>query len=84
MGTRKPKEVYIQKACTTTIKATSRAGIKVNTKSGDTFYTMEYAEERVIPDIEGVNLEEERKLLWATVNTECDKQVESVLVTYRI
>lgn len=65
---------YTQKAVTTTIKATSRASVKIR----DNFYTLEYCEERVIPDIEGVDLEEEKALLWETVNSEVDKQIEDV------
>lgn len=79
MGTRKPKEKYIQQAYTTVIKASSRASVKV----GDAYYTMEYTEERTIPDSVDVNIEAERKLLWETVNSECDRQVEDVLVTYK-
>ena len=43
---------------TTAIRITSRASIKVK----DSFYTIEYCEERSIP--EGADLEEERADLW--------------------
>ena len=69
---------YKSKAVTTTIKATSRASVKIK----DSYYTIEYSEERLIPD-EEVNLEEERKLLWDTVNNEVDGQVEEILKTFR-
>mgnify|MGYP007122065341 CR=1 FL=1 len=63
---------YEQKAITTTIRATSRASVKIR----DNFYTLEYCEERVIPDIEGVDLEMEKRLLWDDVNREVDQQIE--------
>ena len=43
---------------TTAIRITSRASIKVK----DSFYTIEYCEERSIP--EGADLEEERAGFW--------------------
>lgn len=70
---------YESKAKTTSIRFTSRASVKVN----DSFYTVECTEERVIPDIEGVDIETERKLLWDTVNAECDGQIEDILKTYK-
>ena len=66
---------YESKAITTSIRFTSRASIKIK----DSFYTIEACEERAIPDVEGVNLEEERKLLWDTVNAECDQQLEDII-----
>lgn len=76
MATRKKAEI---KAVTRTITASSRASIKV----GDSFYTVEYQEERVIPDGVAVDIEAERKALWDTVNTECDNQVADILTTYK-
>ena len=69
---------YESKAITTQIRATSRASVKVH----DNYYTVEYTEERTIPQIEGVNLEEERKLLWDTVNAECDNQIEDIIKSF--
>lgn len=60
----------------TSIKATSRASVKV----GDSFYTVEYCEERSIdPDD---NVEEERKKLWDTCNEEVDSQIEDILKSF--
>ena len=73
------KTEYQSKAITTNIRFTSRASVKV----GDSFYTVECTEERVIPDIEGVNIEAERELLWDTVNGEVDGQIEDILKTYK-
>ena len=73
------KKDYEQKAITTSIKFTSRASVKV----GDSFYTVEACEERLIPAIDGVDIEQEKKLLWDAVNTECDTQIEDILKTYK-
>ena len=69
---------YERKAITTQIKATSRASIKVK----ESFYTVEYSEDRTIPDIEGVNIEEERKILWDDVNNEVDNQIEDIIKSF--
>ena len=70
------------KAKTTAIRFTSRASIKV----GDSFYTVEACEERMIPDIDpyvdDIDIEEERRELWDTVNTECDNQIQDILKTF--
>lgn len=60
----------------TSIKATSRASIKV----ADSFYTVEYCEERSI-DPEDI-IEEERKKLWDTCNNEVDAQIEDILKSF--
>lgn len=70
---------YELKAIIKTIKATSRASVKV----GESYYTVEYSEERIIPDIEGVNIEKERQFLWDEVNAECDNQIEDILKTFK-
>lgn len=67
-GKRKGSE-YVSQAVTTSIRVTSRASIKIK----DNFYTLEYCEERSIP--EGANVEKERALLWDTCNSECDNQI---------
>ena len=65
-------------AITTTIKASSRASVKV----GESYYTVEYTEERTIP--EGTeNLDDERIALWGTVNSECDNQIEQIIKTFK-
>ena len=58
---------------TTAIRITSRASIKVK----DSFYTIEYCEERSIP--EGADLEEERADLWNLCNAEVDNQLEDII-----
>lgn len=70
---------YESKATTKSITATSR----ISLKKGDTFYTLEFSEERLIPDIEGVDLETEKKLLWDAVNEQVDKQALEVENLYK-
>lgn len=68
---------YESKAITTQIRATSRVSAKIF----DDFYTLEFSEERTIPDVEGVDLEKERKLLWDDVNYTVDTQLEDTIKT---
>lgn len=70
---------YEIKAIIKTIKATSRASVKV----GESYYTVEYSEERIIPDIEGIDIEKERQFLWEDTNAECDNQIEDILKTFK-
>ena len=70
-------KVYESKSVTTTIRATSRASVKVK----DNFYTVEYCEERSVP--EDCNIEEERKLLWDDCNAEVDNQIQEIMDTFR-
>lgn len=72
------EEIYESKAIVTTIKATSRNSIKI----GDNHYTVEYSEERTIPDVEGVDIEMERNLLFDDVNNIVDKQSEDIISAF--
>ena len=67
------------KAIINKISATSRASVKIK----DSYYTLEYSEERIIPDIEGVNIEVERTALWDAVNTEVDNQIQETIASFR-
>ena len=67
------------KAIITTIRATSRASVKVR----DNFYTVEYSEERALPNDADIDIEAERQMLWDTVNSECDNQIEEILRTFK-
>lgn len=58
------------------IRATSRASVKV----GDSFYTVEYCEERSVDPDDDVA--EERRKLWDTCNTETDNQIEDILKSF--
>lgn len=65
------------KAKVTNIKATSRVAIKIR----DNFYTVEYSEERSMPD-EEVDMEFERNILWDDVNKIVDDQCAQILKTF--
>lgn len=60
----------------TSIRATSRASVKV----GDSFYTVEYCEERSVGPDDIV--EKERCDLWDTCNGEVDAQIEDILKSF--
>lgn len=60
-----------------TIRAISRASVKIR----DSFYTVEYGEERSIE--EGDNIEEERERLWDTCNNEIDNQLEDIIKSFK-
>ena len=69
---------YEPKAKITKISATSRTSLKIK----ENFFTCEYSEERVIPDVEGVDIEQEREALWDAVNAEVDNQAEVIYNTF--
>lgn len=66
---------YESKAITTQITATSRVSVKLY----DNFYTLEYSEERTVPQTDGVDLEKERQLLWDKVNEEVDNAMRDTV-----
>ena len=70
---------YKSKATIKTIKASSRASVKV----GDSYYTVEYSEERTIPKVAGIDINKEKELLWDEVNSQVDNQIEDILRTFR-
>jgi len=69
---------YESKAITTQIRATSRASVKVR----DNYYTVEYTEERTIPQIDDVDIAKEREILWDCVNNEVDTQIEDIIKSF--
>ena len=71
-------EDYEVKAKTTKINAVSRVAIKIK----DNYYTVEYSEERTIPDIDGVILKEEREALFDAVNAVVDAQAEDIVRSF--
>lgn len=79
MAGKKKNPPYESMAKIVTISATSRASIKIK----DNYFTVEYHEERVIPEIDGVQIDKERELLWNTVNNECDNQIEEISATFK-
>ena len=66
------------KAIPITIKATSRVAIKIK----DNFYTVEYSEERAVPDGD-VDMAFERSVLWDDVNKTVDDQCAEILKTFK-
>ena len=70
---------YTSKAKISKISATSRASVKIR----DSYFTLEYTEERVIPEVEGVDIEAERALLWQTVNDQVDNQVNETIAAVK-
>lgn len=71
-------ENYEPKARISKIQATSRMSLKVK----DNYFTVEYTEERTIPDVEGVDIEQEKSALWDAVNNEVDNQAEVIYNTF--
>ena len=69
---------YESKATVTKISATSRVAIRLK----DNYYTVEYSEERTIPDIDGVILKEEREALCDAVNAVVDAQAEDIVRSF--
>jgi hypothetical protein len=70
---------YESKATVTKISATSRVAVKIR----DNFYTIEYSEERSIPDVEGVDMDKERQMLFDDVNATVDDQVEDIVKSFK-
>lgn len=70
---------YQVKGVTTSIKFTSRASVCVDKN----YYTVEACEERMIPDIEDVDIAKEKEALWDAVNTEVDNQIADILKMYK-
>lgn len=75
---KKTEEPYKSVAKITVIAATSRASVNINKN----YFTVEYHEERAIPEVAGVDIEQERQLLWDAVNNECDNQIEEISKTF--
>lgn len=71
--------MYESKAKVVEINATSRVAIKIR----DNYYTVEYTEKRSIPEVEGVDIEAERELLWNDVNATVDNQANEIIKTFK-
>lgn len=70
---------YEAKAVTTKIQATYR----ISAKFYDNFHTVEYTEERQIPNVDGVNLLKEKEALWNDVIVEIENQMEDIEKSYQ-
>ena len=69
---------YKPKGITTQISATYR----ISTKIHDNFHTVEYTEQRQIPDVKGVNIEKEKEALWDAVIVEIENQIDDIVASY--
>ena len=69
---------YVSKAIPTIIKFSSRASIKLK----DSFYTIEYGEERQITDYNNTDIDKERQLLIETCNQKTDEQIQELVQTF--
>lgn len=70
---------YKPKGVTTKIQATYR----ISTKMHDNFHTVEYTEERQMPDMKGVNLTKEKEALWNDVIVEIENQIDDIIESYK-
>ena len=71
---------YESKAKVITISGTSKATVQVN----NNYYSFSYSEERQLPENDkDVCIEQERELLWDTLNAEVDKQIEQIVQLYK-
>ena len=73
---------------TTTIRATSRASIKILVHGKEQYFTVEYSEERTVEYDKGEKpdakiLDDARKDLWDTCNTEVDNQLQEIEDTFK-
>lgn len=71
--------MYESKAKITEITAVSRVALSIK----NNYYTVEYSEKRSIPDVDGVDIESERELLWNDVNATVDNQANEILKTFQ-
>lgn len=70
---------YTSKAVTNRIVATSRVAVKIK----DNYYTIEYLEERSIPDNPDIDLDKERLLLFDAVNNTVDTQIADIVKSFK-
>lgn len=68
---------YEVKGVPTKITATSRCAIKIK----DNYYTIELSEERALPESD-VDIDEEYKALFNSINVEVDRQMNDILNTF--
>ena len=70
----------MEEAKTTTIRATNRMSVKIK----DNYFTVEWSEERSIPDDMSEEwIAKERARLWNTCIQECENQIQDIVRTYR-
>lgn len=72
-------KLYEIKSFTNTIKFTSRCAIKI----GDNFYTVEATEERIVPEVDSIDMDLEWKDLCDSVNDVVDGQAKEIVETFK-
>ena len=70
---------YISKAIPTSIKATSKCTVKLK----DNYYSIEFTEERSIPDVKDIDIEIERTMLFEDANKVVDNQIKEILNNFK-
>jgi hypothetical protein len=70
--------MYEVKGKTTRIVATSRSAVKIR----DNFYTIECTQEKSIPDLEDVDIQQEWAVLFDEVNQVVDNQITDIVQTF--
>ena len=69
---------YEAHAIPTEISATSRCAIKVK----DNYYTIEVSEKRTISNVDGIDMDEEYRILFDEVNKVVDDQCQDIINTF--
>ena len=70
---------YVSKAITTKITANSKCTVKLK----DNYYSIEFTEERTLPEVGDVDLDAERQVLFDDVNAVVDEQINQILDTFK-
>lgn len=71
---------YRQQGKTIKISGMSKATVQIK----NNYYSFSYSEERELPeDDTRTNIEKERELLWETLNSEVDKQIDQIMELYK-
>ena len=71
----KRKELQNQQVRTTRIQATQRMAVKIR----DNYYTVEFLEEREVPNNPNIDLEQEKALLFESVQNTVYAQVQEIV-----
>lgn len=71
----KRPELKNQQVRTTRIQATQRMAVKIR----DNYYTVEFLEEREVPNNPNLDLEEEKRLLFESVKNTVYSQIEEIV-----
>ena len=77
-GFKNALQPYESKAVPTIIKFSSRASVNIK----DSWYTIEYGEERQIDNFDEVDINKERQNLINDCNIEVDNQIKDILNTF--